>query len=149
MVLSRQNKLFDSLRNKWVHATPEEIVRQKWIHYMIHELHYPKHSLIVEKALSELVDTASFTTIPKRRFDLVCMQKVGGTIQPILLMEFKSIPLKENAIEQILGYNFFFHAKYICIANNDEVITGVYDKKENQYSLIDYLPTFDEIEYGN
>ena len=41
----------DKIRNKYVAMTPEELVRQLMIHFLIDNLHYPKSKLQVEKSL--------------------------------------------------------------------------------------------------
>ena len=47
--------IYDEIRRAWVKATPEELVRQQWIHRMIHDLGYPKEWIVVEKAIGELL----------------------------------------------------------------------------------------------
>ena len=52
-IMNENNKLkvFDIIRKKYVALTPEEQVRQQFIHYLINEKHYPKGLLAVEKQL--------------------------------------------------------------------------------------------------
>ena len=42
-------KIFDPVRKKWLAATPEEQIRQHWIHLLHHEAEYPLSFLSIEK----------------------------------------------------------------------------------------------------
>ena len=44
--------IFDILRRKYLVLTPEEWVRQHFVHYIINELQYPKALIKVEGGLS-------------------------------------------------------------------------------------------------
>ena len=139
MGLCPQNKeVFDPIRKVWVEATPEEIVRQSLLLRMISELNYPRHLIAVEKELSSLPHlTEMKKEVPKRRLDIVCFDKQSHL--PLLLIECKAIPLKETMLPQLLGYNAFVKAPYICLVNDTQI---VFAGKDGQSSR---LPQFETL----
>jgi predicted type IV restriction endonuclease len=100
--------IFDIIRKKYVILTPEEWVRQHFIHYLIHHLHYPKALFKVESGLS-------FNTIQKRS-DIVIHDRQG---KPWMLVECKSpvIKLSQKAFNQIAVYNMTIGARYLAVSN--------------------------------
>ena len=44
-------QVYHTIRQKWVAATPEEVVRQTWIQRMVQELKFPKESLLSKENL--------------------------------------------------------------------------------------------------
>ncbi len=147
MVLLRQSsKIYDSLRKKWIKATPEERVRQKWVVIMTQQLAFPRSLLSLEKTLEEASFQTKNYSFPNRRLDLICYSKnEQGNLIPLLLMEFKAEPLREGAFEQIIRYNTYVGAKYLAVASEDEVMTGVYDLIEKRYHFISRLPNYHEL----
>ena len=49
-----EGKVYDPVRGKYVHATPEEYVRQKTIQFLIDYMEIPSDRIIVERSLSKL-----------------------------------------------------------------------------------------------
>lgn len=124
MVSCPQNReVYDPFRKIWVEASPEEIVRQTLLAKMVGELNYPKHLIAVEKEISSLPHlTERKKEVPKRRLDILCFDKKNH--RPLLLIECKAIPLKRAMLPQLLGYNAFVKAPYVCLANATEVVFG-------------------------
>lgn len=136
------------IRNEAVEATPEEEVRQKLLHHMIHNLSFPKELISVEKSLDQMPHIESFNEIPKRRADIICFGKgihLKYSLYPLLLIECKAIKLTPKAIQQVIGYNYFIKSHYICIANGKEISTGWFDPQNNNYSFIPYLPNYQDL----
>lgn len=147
MVLLRQSsKLYDSLRKKWVEATPEEKVRQKWIQIMVHELGFPSSMISLEKSLHEASLQGKGIPLPNRRLDLICYTKnEEGTLAPLLMIEFKATPLHQEAIEQIIRYNTYIGSKYVAVASLGEIMMGTYNPEKNQYHFTKDLPPYQEL----
>jgi hypothetical protein len=103
--------IFDIIRKKNILLTPEEWVRQNFIHYLIEDLNYPKGKIAVEKEFT--------VNNLKKRFDLLVYDQ---QMQPFLLIECKSpeIKLSENTITQVTNYNSLFKSKYILISNGNQ-----------------------------
>ena len=75
-----KDQVFDIVRRQWVRLTPEEWVRQHFIHYLIAVKQYPASLMAVEKELriGEL----------SRRFDLLVYDPGH---RPWMLVECKSM----------------------------------------------------------
>src|SRR5277367_761996 len=100
--------IFDIIRKKYIVLTPEEWVRQHFIHYLIHDLKYPRSLFKVESGLS-------FNKLQKRS-DILIHDRTG---KPWMLVECKSpvIKLSQNAFNQIAVYNMTIDAKYLAVTN--------------------------------
>lgn len=135
---SLQNKkVYDSVRKKWLIATPEELVRQKILLYLIEELGYPAHAIAIEKKLSELPHLQD-QKVPDRRLDILCYE--SGSYRPLLLIECKGVSLQEKMLSQVMGYNAFIGAPLICLANEGEFLLGWVD--ETRPLPFERLPTY-------
>lgn len=115
------NEVFDPIRNTWVAATPEEVVRQTWIQRMILELKFPKELLAVEKELKALPHLSQEMKFPDRRIDLLVFMIKNGTFSPLLLIECKEGALKEEAFAQALSYNHYVKAPFVAVVNQHEI----------------------------
>lgn len=136
-----QEQVYDNLRSQWVVATPEEIVRQKWLEVMVEHLSFPKELIVVEKKLSLLPHLSSNSELPERRVDILAYTKVEGQLKPLLLIECKCIPLSEKALLQVKGYNDYVQASYVATANENEIQIG-YINGENEFEKLDFLPAY-------
>ncbi|MHA6697931.1 type I restriction enzyme HsdR N-terminal domain-containing protein [Chryseobacterium sp. A321] len=99
--------IYDSVRKTSLLLTPEEWVRQHWIHYFLHEKGYAPSSLLSEKKI-----TLNGLT---KRLDLVVTEKT----LPKILIECKApkIPLSQSTFEQIARYNSIVKAETILLSN--------------------------------
>lgn len=134
-------KIYDQIREKWVKATPEEVVRQNLIHRMLSQLAYPKGLLAVERSLSDLC----LENAPSRRVDVVCfLPATQGKLFPLLLVECKeSISLVSEAKRQMMGYNFFLKAPFLALAY-PEGEEFWFEGTEGWRSL-SYLPSYPQL----
>ena len=71
--------IFDMIRKRYVVLTPEEWVRQHFIHFLIEGKGYPAQLIAVEKEIQ--------VCGMKRRFDLVCYDRQAN---PYLIVECKA-----------------------------------------------------------
>ncbi|MBW8362162.1 MAG: type I restriction enzyme HsdR N-terminal domain-containing protein [Kaistella sp.] len=99
--------IYDLVRKTWLLLTPEEWVRQHWVHYFHFKKGRNLSSLILEKKL-ELNGTT-------KRIDLLVTEK---TI-PKILVECKApkIKLTEKTFEQMARYNSIIGAEEIILSN--------------------------------
>jgi len=100
--------IFDIIRKKHIVLTPEEWVRQHFVHYMINELKYPKSLFRIEGSLT-------YNKLQKRS-DILVRDREG---KPWMLVECKSpsIKLTQKAFNQIAVYNMTIGAKFIAVTN--------------------------------
>jgi len=117
--------IYDLVRKIWLVLTPEEWVRQHWLHYYRFVKKKNPSSLILEKKL-ELNGTT-------KRIDLLVTEKT----KPKILIECKapSIALKEIHFEQIARYNSLIGAEKIIISNGLHHIFA--DYKDGKYHFLD------------
>jgi len=139
-----RGKIFDGMRQAWVAATPEECVRQQWLRRMVDHLGYPAGLLVVEKQLKELPHLCG-AEVPDRRLDILCYGKRGDTLFPLLLLECKEGALKEDAVNQVIGYNYHVGAQFIAVVNMNGVRLGCIDFEKNEYTFCSFLPPFKEL----
>ena len=88
--------IFDSIRKRYVVLTPEEWVRQHFIHFLIERKGYPAQLIAVEKEIQ--------VCGMKRRFDIVCYDRQAT---PYLIVECKapSVSLSQVVFDQAFQYN--------------------------------------------
>ena len=120
--------IFCIIRKRWFKITPEEWVRQNFLLYLIHVLHYPAVLIAVEKQL--------ITADVKKRFDIV----VYKDSVPFMIVECKemNVALSGNTISQILNYNVNIQAE-IMVVTNGNYCAG-FEKKGNEFVEIYELP---------
>jgi hypothetical protein len=101
-------KVFDPLRKRYFIATPEEIVRQLWIVYLVEYLALNPKLIAIERAFS--------INQLNKRFDLVIF---SNTTKPVLLAEFKApgVKITQSAFDQIAQYNMALQVPYSLVSN--------------------------------
>lgn len=123
--------IFDELRKTWLVLTPEEWVRQNFIHYLTKIKNYPSTLIAIEKQLKlgELV----------KRFDLLIYD---SNHQPWMMVECKAmeVRLDQKVLEQILRYNMSVPVKYLIITNGVHCI-GI-KREGGTPEWLDVLPEF-------
>ncbi len=110
--------IYDLVRKSWFLLTPEEWVRQHWVHYFHLIKGRNLSSLILEKKL-----VLNGTT---KRIDLLVTEKTVAEI----LVECKAphIKLTEKTFEQTARYNSILNAEEIILSNG---LQHIYAKFKN------------------
>ncbi|MBS0622795.1 MAG: type I restriction enzyme HsdR N-terminal domain-containing protein [Verrucomicrobia bacterium] len=106
-------QLFDPIRGIAVAATPEELVRQRWLRLMLEQLGYPRGLLAVERDIGAT-----------RRADLIVYEKTQEGLAPLMLVEFKGGALRSVHFRQVIGYNHILGAPFVALANAQEFLLG-------------------------
>ena len=103
-----RKQIFDVLRRKYIALTPEEWVRQHFIHYLIEHKSYPVTLLANEVPLQ--------VGEKKVRADSVLYD---NQLRPRMIIEYKAptIPLTQKVFEQISVYNLLLHVDYLIVSN--------------------------------
>lgn len=138
-------QLFDPIRKNWVKETPEELVRQKLLQIMVRDLHFPPNMLAIEKELSLLPHLQLVSDVPKRRLDILAFAKNGEEFAPLLLIECKAVKLTPQFAQQVVGYNRFVGAPFVCLANAKEVITGSFDEEAGHFTFKPGLKSYSRL----
>ncbi|AZI20276.1 type I restriction enzyme HsdR N-terminal domain-containing protein [Chryseobacterium taklimakanense] len=116
--------IYDLPRKSWLLLTPEEWVRQHWIHYFLTVKGYSSSALITEKKL----ELNGLT----KRIDFLITEKT----LPKILVECKAprIKLTEKTFEQIARYNSIIGAKEIILSNGLQHIHAKFE--DNNYIFL-------------
>lgn len=125
--------LYDPIRCLHVDATPEEIVRQKWISVMLNDLGFPKGLLSVEKVIPEL----------KRRTDIVCYTPGKEGLIPLIVIECKAQDEGNLTDKQVLGYNFTIQAPFLCVIHGEQAKT--FWKEGDLLASVSFLPSYHQL----
>jgi hypothetical protein len=125
--------IFDGIRKKYIVLTPEEWVRQHFIHYLVTEKKYPKTLIRVEGGLiyNEL----------KKRTDIVVFNRQGS---PWMIVECKSPSLQVAAstLMQAAVYNTTLKAKYLSVTNGLVHFCAHIDWQKRETTLLDDTPAY-------
>jgi len=128
--------VFDILRRRYVALTPEEWVRQNFIHYLIEHKGYPKELLANEVALQ-----AGEKVL---RADSVLYDR---QLHPRMIIEYKapSITITQKTFDQISVYNMLLHVDYLIISNglNHYCCRMNYDDKK--YLFLEEIPAYQNL----
>lgn len=124
--------IFDVIRKKFIVLTPEEWVRQHFLHYVINDLKYPRSLIKVESGLS-------YNQLSKRSDILVYDQEAN----PWMIIECKSPTLKlsEKTVVQASAYNASLRAKYVTISNGMVHYCAATDWVAGTTRLLNELPS--------
>jgi hypothetical protein len=126
-------QIFDNLRKKWLVLTPEEWVRQHFVHYLIHYKQYPKSLIKIEGGLK--YNTRS------NRSDVVVYNSTG---EALLLVECKAaaVPLTQQVFDQAARYNHVVKAKYLVITNGLKHFCCEIDHAAGKYVFLQDVPDY-------
>lgn len=128
--------IFDFIRKKYLVLTPEEWVRQNFVHYLIQEKKYPSSLIAIEKGLklNEL----------QKRADAVVYDTNGNAV---VLIEFKApkVKITESTFEQISRYNMVFKVPYLVVSNGLNHYCCKIDFEENSFEFIKEVPAYNQL----
>ena len=127
-----RTNVFDPVRKKWVVLTPEELVRQYTVRYLIEDLQFPASLLAVEKTIK--VGNLS------KRFDIVVYNREH---KPWMLVECKAaeVPVSERTLYQLLNYQSTLQCNYWLLTNGHQTFCA--DACDsNNIKWLDSLPAF-------
>ena len=131
-----QRQIFDALRRRYVALTPEEWVRQHFVHFLIEHKGYPKGLLAneVELRIGE----------KKLRCDSILYNK---ELQPQMIIEYKAphIELTQRVFDQITAYNFLLHVDYLIISNGMQHYCCRMDYENREYFFLRNIPDYKDL----
>lgn len=131
-----KQQVFDILRRKYVALTPEEWVRQQFVHYLIIYKGYPAECIGNE--ISLLLNGT------KKRCDSVVY---GQNAQPLMIVEYKSprIEITQQVFEQISRYNIKLRVKWLIVSNGLQHYCCQIDYENGTYQFVEDIPPYNEI----
>lgn len=131
--------IFDVIRKKYIVLIPEEWVRQHFIHYILHTLHYPRSLVTVETGLNY--------NQRMKRTDIVVFDRLG---KPWMVIECKApeITLDEKTLFQASVYNNTLRAKYITVTNGIRHLYAEVNFETSETKWLSEMPSYDEKNAG-
>ena len=127
-------QIFDFLRRKYVALTPEEWVRQHFVHFLIEQKGYPKGLLAneVELRVGE----------KKLRCDSLLYDKA---MQPQMIIEYKApeVEITQQVFDQISVYNRLLHVDYLVISNGLQHFCCRMDYEKHSWEFLPEIPSYD------
>lgn len=131
-----RKQIFDILRRKYVALTPEEWVRQHFIHYLVEHKNYPS---------SLLANEVSLQIGEKRmRADSVLYD---NQLHPRMIIEYKApnITLTQKVFDQITVYNLLLHVDYLIVSNGMTTYICKMDYEKQTYKFLEAIPNYEDI----
>lgn len=128
--------IYDILRRKHVALTPEEWVRQHFIHYMIECKSYPTSLMANEVSLKYGSKSLRADTVLYNR-----------SLKPIMIMEYKApdIAITRNVFDQISAYNLLLHVDYLIMSNGMQHYCCKMDYDRRSYTFLTDIPDYPDI----
>ena len=128
--------LYDKTREKPVMQTPEELVRQTLLNWLIERLNVPESLIKTEFSLSQLVPDE------KGRLDIIVANPSGTDLrEPWLLAECKAGKTNLQSLEaQVNKYLRIVHPLHIVLAIGNE--WHFLSKNGKGYRVVSEIPAF-------
>lgn len=125
--------IFDPIRKKFIHLTPEEWVRQHVLQFLIQTKGYPASLINVEKEI-KIYDT-------KKRYDIVVFNSDGSIF---LIVECKrpKVTITQTAFDQIARYNLKLQATLLMVTNGLHHYYCAMDFKQERYQFLKEIPNY-------
>ena len=131
-----QRQIFDFLRRRYVSLTPEEWVRQHFVHFLIEQKGYPKGLLANEVELR--------VGDKKLRCDSLLYNKA---LQPQMIIEYKAphIEITQRVFDQITVYNFLLHVDYLIVSNGLQHYCCRMNYEKNSWEFLKEIPNYSSL----
>lgn len=128
--------IWDVIRRKYVALTPEEWVRQHFVHFLIAYKGYPA-SLFANEVALKLNGTS-------KRCDTVFYDR---HLSPRIIIEYKSphIPITQKVFDQIYRYNLVFRVDYLIVSNGLSHYCCRMDYEHQSYEFLKDVPAYGEL----
>ena len=126
-------QVFDQVRKKYLVLTPEEWVRQHFVHYLNQEKNYPLGLMGVEK----MVKYNGMQT----RADIVLYAADG---KPNMIVECKApnVKITQDAFNQIAKYNFKLQVPFLVVTNGIQHFCCQMDYETNEIKFLEEIPSY-------
>lgn len=129
-------KIFDILRRRFIALTPEEWVRQHFIHYLIGHKGYPA-PLMANEVKLKVGDK-------NLRADSVLYTR---DLKPRMIVEYKAphINITQKVFDQITVYNMLLHVDYLVVSNGMQHYICKMNYEDNTYTFIREIPDYSDL----
>ena len=130
-------KIQDVLRQKFVALTPEEWVRQHFVHFLMEQKGYSPTLMANEVAVT--------LNGMSRRCDTVVYRQEG--LKPLMIVEYKrpDVEITQRVFEQICRYNMVLEVEWLIVSNGMKHYCCHVDIKKGGYAFLEGIPTYEEL----
>lgn len=124
--------IFDIVRKKYLVLTPEEWVRQNFLHLLISNLGYPKTLIKMEFPIKYFKSG--------KRSDILIMKR---DLSPFMLIECKapSVRLSKDTLTQAAVYNKIIKADFLAVTNG--LKHHIWSLEGEEYLPIAQFPSYE------
>ncbi len=128
--------ILDTLRRRYVSLTPEEWVRQHFVHFLTGHKGYPP-SLMANEVELRVGDK-------RLRCDSILYNKEA---QPVMLIEYKAptVALTQRVFDQITVYNMLLHVDYLIVSNGLQHYCCRMDYDKRTYTFLRDIPEYKDL----
>ncbi len=128
--------IFDPLRRRYVALTPEEWVRQHFVHFLTAHKGYPT-TLLANEVKLNIGDK-------QLRADTVLYDK---QLNARMIVEYKAphIQITQKVFDQISVYNMLLHVDYLIVSNGMQHYCCRMDYAQNSYHFLEEIPSYQEL----
>lgn len=126
--------IFDVIRRQYVALTPEEWVRQHFVHFLISHKGYPQ-ALMANEVQLKLNGMS-------RRCDTVIYDR---TLRPRVIVEYKAptVNITQQVFDQICRYNMVLQVEYLIVSNGLAHYCCKMDYTTRSYTFLREVPASD------
>lgn len=134
--VSGKKQVFDILRKKYVALTPEEWVRQHFVHYLITHRGYPS-GLLANEVSIKLNSTS-------RRCDTVLY---SPSLSPRMIVEYKApdVNISQQVFNQITRYNIVLKVDYLIVTNGITHYCCKVDYNSGRCTFLPSVPLYTDL----
>lgn len=128
--------VLDILRRKYVALTPEEWVRQHFVHFLIEHKGYPATLLANEVQL----------TVGDKQLRADSVLYDNG-LHPRMIMEYKAptVKITQKVFDQITVYNMLLKVDYLIVSNGISHYVCKMDYDNQKYLFLRDIPNYENI----
>ena len=131
-----KREIFDFLRRRYVALTPEEWVRQHFVHYLVEHKGYPK-GLLANELLLRVGEK-------RLRCDTVLYDTA---LHPRMIVEYKApgVAVTQRVFDQITTYNMLLHVDYLVVSNGLQHYCCRIDYGQGSYVFLRDIPDYSQM----
>jgi len=130
-------KILDVLRHKFVALTPEEWVRQHFVHFLIERKGYSPTLMANEVAVT--------LNGMSRRCDTVVYRQEG--LKPLMIVEYKrpDVDITQKVFNQICRYNMVLEVEYLVVSNGLKHYCCKVNLQDGIYTFLKDIPAYADL----
>ena len=128
-------KIQDVLRRKFVALTPEEWVRQHFVHFLIEQKGYSPTLMANEVAVT-------LNGMSRR-----CEVYRQEGLKPLMIIEYKrpDVDITQKVFNQICRYNMVLEVEYLVVSNGLKHYCCKVDLQNGTYTFLQDIPPYSDL----